>query len=110
MAASDDLLTYPIGATVEPTADDELTVVGGVADQVLVHLDELARQAPAFLRHRDQPDQQHHQLLVVRARLDRRSSPIGNKISAREFRQLNIEPAAFHGDWNYVVKPRPQPD
>jgi hypothetical protein len=47
--------------------------------------------------------------LVVRARLDRRPYPIGKKVSAKELRELNIEQAEFHGDWNYVVRPRPQP-
>ena len=28
------------------------------------------------------------------------------KISAKDFRALQIEPDAFHGDWNYVVRPR----
>ncbi len=46
--------------------------------------------------------------LVVRARLDRRRYPIGKKISAKDFRALNIERHDFHGDWNYVVKPRKQ--
>jgi hypothetical protein len=46
--------------------------------------------------------------LVVRARLDRRHYPIGKKISAKEFRALNIERDEFHGDWNYVVRPRKQ--
>lgn len=44
--------------------------------------------------------------LVVRARLDRRSYPIGKTISAQELRELNIERDAFHGDWNYVLRPR----
>jgi hypothetical protein len=44
--------------------------------------------------------------LVVRARLDRRKYPIGKKVSAKELRELRIERDAFHGDWNYVVKPR----
>lgn len=44
--------------------------------------------------------------LVVRARLDRRRYPIGKKVSAKELRELTIEPDAFHGDWNYVIKPR----
>jgi len=44
--------------------------------------------------------------LVVRARLDRRSYPIGRKVSVKEMRALNIEPASFRGDWNYVVRPR----
>ena len=44
--------------------------------------------------------------LVVRARLDRRSYPIGKRVSAKELRELKIERAAFHGDWNYVIRPR----
>jgi hypothetical protein len=47
--------------------------------------------------------------LVVRARLDRRPYPIGKKVSAKELRELNIEKADFHGDWNYVVRPRKLP-
>jgi hypothetical protein len=44
--------------------------------------------------------------LVVRARLDRRRYPTGKKISAKDFRALRIEGDAFHGDWNYVIRPR----
>ena len=47
--------------------------------------------------------------LVVRARLDRRRYATGKKVSAVELRALNIERGDFHGDWNYVIKPRPQP-
>jgi hypothetical protein len=43
--------------------------------------------------------------LVVRARLDRRRYPTGKKVSAAELRALNIERDAFHGDWNYVIRP-----
>ncbi|HEY2407184.1 MAG TPA: ISAzo13 family transposase [Polyangiaceae bacterium] len=46
--------------------------------------------------------------LVVRARLDRRRYPIGKKVSAAELKGLNIEPDDFHGDWNYVIRPRPK--
>jgi hypothetical protein len=46
--------------------------------------------------------------LVVRARLDRRRYPIGKKVSAKELRELLIERHEFHGDWNYVIKPRTQ--
>jgi hypothetical protein len=42
----------------------------------------------------------------VCARLDRRNYPIGNTDSAKELRELNIERDEFHGDWNYIVKPR----
>lgn len=44
--------------------------------------------------------------LVVRARLDRRRYATGKKVSQKEFRELRIEMDAFHGDWNYVIKPR----
>jgi hypothetical protein len=44
--------------------------------------------------------------LVVRARLDRRRYPIGKKVSPKELRELNIERDDFHGDWNYVIRPR----
>ncbi len=44
--------------------------------------------------------------LVVRARLDRRRYPTGKKVSAKELRELKIERDDFHGDWNYVIKPR----
>jgi len=44
--------------------------------------------------------------LVVRARLDKRRYPTGKKISDKEMRTLNVEPESFHGDWNYIVRPR----
>jgi hypothetical protein len=46
--------------------------------------------------------------LVVRARLDRRRYPIGKRVSAVELDQLNIKRDTFHGDWNYVIRPRPK--
>jgi len=47
--------------------------------------------------------------LVVRARLDRRRYATGKKVSAKDLRSLNIERDAFHGDWNYVIRPRTEP-
>ena len=44
--------------------------------------------------------------LVVRARLDRRKYPTGRKVSIKEILALKIERDAFHGDWNYVIRPR----
>jgi hypothetical protein len=46
----------------------------------------------------------------VRARLDRRTYPIGRKVSVKEMSALNIEPASFRGNWNYVVRPRASPE
>jgi len=44
--------------------------------------------------------------LVGRARLDRRKYPTGRKVSAKDMRALKIERDDFHGDWNYVIRPR----
>ena len=44
--------------------------------------------------------------LKVICRLDRRKYPIGRKISDEEMKQVNVECNKFHGDWNYVIKPK----
>jgi hypothetical protein len=44
--------------------------------------------------------------LVVRARLDKRRYPTGKKIAVKEFKTINITPDEWHGDWNYVIRPR----
>ncbi len=44
--------------------------------------------------------------LKVTCRLDRRKYPIGRKIGDEEMKHLNVERNKFHGDWNYVVRPR----
>jgi transposase len=44
--------------------------------------------------------------LVVRATLDRRHYPTGKKITPKQMRELRVEPQAFHGDWNYTIRPR----
>jgi hypothetical protein len=46
--------------------------------------------------------------LVVRARLDRRRYPTGKKISKMALRELRVERADVHGDWNYVIRSRKQ--
>jgi hypothetical protein len=46
--------------------------------------------------------------LIVRASLDRRAYPTGKKVSTKDIRALNIERDPFHGDWNYVIRPRSQ--
>jgi hypothetical protein len=46
--------------------------------------------------------------LEVHAELDEREYHKGIKISAEEFASINIIPCKFHGDWNYVIKPRPK--
>jgi len=43
--------------------------------------------------------------LRVRAALDKRRYPTGVKITDTEFHQINLRPSAFHGDWNYTIRP-----
>lgn len=44
--------------------------------------------------------------LTVRCRLDRHRYPVGKKVSDKEIATVNLTPQAFHGDWNYVIRPR----
>jgi len=48
--------------------------------------------------------------LQIRAELDTNPYPTGVKVSDEEMEHLRIERAAFHGDWNYAVLPRPPAD
>jgi hypothetical protein len=43
--------------------------------------------------------------LTVTCRLDRRSYKPGRKVNKEEMASLNIRPAHFHGEWNYVIHP-----
>jgi hypothetical protein len=44
--------------------------------------------------------------LTVICRLDRRKYRTGREVSDAEMKTLNLERNSFHGDWNYVIKPR----
>jgi hypothetical protein len=44
--------------------------------------------------------------LKVTCRLDRRKYPTGRKITDEEMEYVHIERSKFHGEWNYVIKPR----
>lgn len=44
--------------------------------------------------------------LKVTCRLDRRKYPIGQRVSDEEMENLNVERDKFHGDWNYVIRPK----
>jgi hypothetical protein len=44
--------------------------------------------------------------LTVICRLDRRKYRTGRAVSDDEMQTLNLERNSFHGDWNYVIKPR----
>jgi len=45
--------------------------------------------------------------LAVSCRLDRRQYPSGRKVTDAEMKMIRITPRAFHGEWNYVIRPRP---
>jgi hypothetical protein len=44
--------------------------------------------------------------LRVTCRLDRRKYPTGRKVTDQEMKRLNLERHAFHGEWNYTIRPR----
>ncbi|HEV3039785.1 MAG TPA: ISAzo13 family transposase [Candidatus Angelobacter sp.] len=44
--------------------------------------------------------------LKIKAKLTRRTYPIGMKVPAAEMLKLNLKPATFHGDWNYSLLPQ----
>lgn len=45
--------------------------------------------------------------LRVRAKLDKRRYATGRVVTRAEMRTLALHPQAFHGDWNYELRPRP---
>lgn len=44
--------------------------------------------------------------LKVTCRLDRRKYPTGRKVTVEEMKQINIKRNRFHGEWNYMIKPK----
>jgi hypothetical protein len=44
--------------------------------------------------------------LTVRCRLDRRKYPLGRTVTKEELASLHIVRNVFHGEWNYVIRPR----
>ena len=43
--------------------------------------------------------------LRIRAALDTNRYPTGIKVSDAELAAVQLEPAAFHGEWNYTIRP-----
>jgi Rhodopirellula transposase DDE domain len=48
--------------------------------------------------------------LTVTCRLDRRKYPVGRKVTKEEMKAIRIIPNAFHGEWNYTIRPRTSPN
>lgn len=44
--------------------------------------------------------------LKIKAQLDEKKYPTGQKVSDTEMEALAIETADFHGEWNYLISPR----
>jgi transposase len=44
--------------------------------------------------------------LRIICRLDRRKYATGRKVTAEQMKQINLYPDKFHGEWNYIIKPR----
>jgi hypothetical protein len=44
--------------------------------------------------------------LQVTCRLDRRKYAVGRRITKEQMASLNLAPRRFHGEWNYVIRPR----
>lgn len=47
--------------------------------------------------------------LMVHAELDSDTYPPGTKVTKKEMTQLRLEPAVFHGEWNYTIRPKAHP-
>ena len=45
---------------------------------------------------------------MVTARKDSQTYPTGRKVTDEELAALNLVRDAFHGDWNYTIKPQVQ--
>ncbi len=43
--------------------------------------------------------------LTVTCRLDRRRYPVGDRVSDAEIATVRVHPRAFHGEWNYAIRP-----
>ena len=44
--------------------------------------------------------------LTVTCRLDRRNYPPGRKVSDEQMAEVHLTPQPFHGEWNYIIRPR----
>jgi hypothetical protein len=44
--------------------------------------------------------------LRIQAQLDTGRYPTGLKVTDQELRNVAVEPATFHGEWNYTITPR----
>jgi len=43
--------------------------------------------------------------LKIRSELDEHEYPLQETVTAEQLAQVQLTPAAFHGEWNYTVSP-----
>ena len=43
--------------------------------------------------------------LTVRSRLDDRTYQKGRRVSDKQLAVVHLEPAKFHGEWSYTIRP-----
>jgi len=43
--------------------------------------------------------------LRIQAELDTAAYPTGLKVTDEDFSKINLQPAPFHGEWNYAIAP-----
>ena len=48
--------------------------------------------------------------LIVRSRLDDRVYAKGRRVTDKQLAGVHLEPDAFHGEWNYTIRPRTHDD
>ncbi|HIE02573.1 MAG TPA: hypothetical protein EYP59_20195 [Thiotrichaceae bacterium] len=44
--------------------------------------------------------------LKIEAKLDENKYQTGIEVTDEEFEKINIEKSTFHGEWNYIIKPK----
>jgi len=44
--------------------------------------------------------------LKIEAKLDENKYQTVMKVTDEEFEKINIEKSTFHGEWNYIIKPK----
>src|SRR3954454_21184379 len=95
----------------EPPAARYLQVEQDRAPVILPHFHQLAGKALTSLEMIIEllSHTTTQQGLTVTAVVDQNSYPTGIKVSDEEMSRLNIERNAFHGDWNYTMRPHRVP-
>ena len=91
-----------------PHAARHVEVEQNRAPPLLVHLDQLARQAAHHLPDHRRAHRGHHHHApgcASKPTSTPATTRLGQKITDAEFTALPLDPHEWHGDWNYTVHP-----